>query len=276
MLSYVHAYHAGNHADILKHVVVTLILEHLRQKETPFAVIDTHAGSGIYSTEDERLLKTGEFEAEKVIEGCPDEMKKYAEIVGKFSQQKKYPGSPLIENFLLRPEDRQVLSELHPQVFSELKESARRFPVKPEILFQDGWRTLLASTPPKERRGLCVIDPSFEDAEDFDRCAESVARSLKKWRGGIFAIWYPLTMRRVAEISSMKERISLAVDSEEPKTLDIRLEVKDPRELTGLASLYGSGMLVVNFPYRLDEKMERILPFLCERLSGRSWAVEKR
>lgn len=294
MLSYIHAYHAGNHADILKHLTISLILEHLAQKEKPFTVIDTHAGSGIYSLHDARAQKTGDASSgvEKIIRNEKLAISnfsdcKFFQIVSEFYENGEYPGSPLVENAFLRNGDEQILSELHPLAFEELKScfSEKEFgftgKVRPQIHKRDGYELLKAVTPPKIRRGLVVIDPSFEDSEDFEKCAESVSLVHKKWNSGIVALWYPLIERRSAEISLMKERISSSVylkDSPEAKILDIQMEVRKREDMTGLASLYGSGMFIVNFPYQLDEKMREILPALSEILgeTAKAWSVELR
>jgi len=284
MLSYIHAYHAGNHADILKHITISLILEHLKKKDKPFTVLDSHSGSGLYNLDDERLLKTNECEVEKFLNGIYDSdfdiekspISNYVSIVKEFYSQAQYPGSPLFESKLLRENDELVLSELHPKAIEELRENAKAFPHKPKIHFRDGYEMILSQTPPKTKRGLCVIDPSFEDAEDFSKCGETIAKILKKWSGAVIALWYPLVNHRVMEISMMKETISSALDSTEPKILDIQFEVKDPAEMTGLASLYGSGMFIVNFPYKLDEEMESILPFLKELLKAKEYSIDKR
>ena len=314
MLSYIHAYHAGNHADILKHLTLSLILEHLCQKEKPFTVIDTHAGSGIYRLDDERAQKTGEADSgiQKILTRTDaDRLLHFARndenvaltdghaeddaVAGRFLQliQKyfllgEYPGSPLLENEFLREGDEQILSELHPKAFEELKncfynrrkeckKSGKSF-FEPKLHKRDGYELLSAITPPKIKRGLAVIDPSFEDASDFEKCGEIIAKVHKKWNAGIIALWYPLVAHRSMEISMMKEKIAASVDSNEPKILDIQMEIKRKEDMTGLASLYGSGMYIVNFPYKLDEEMKEILPALTEILgdTAKIWSVEKR
>lgn len=284
MLSYIHAYHAGNHADILKHITISLILEYLKKKDKPFSVFDSHSGSGLYDLSDERLLKTNECEIERLLNAIYESdfdfetssISKYVSIVQKYYEKNKYPGSPLLESELLREQDELILSELHPKAIEELKESAKDFPHKPKVHFRDGYEMLLSLTPPKTKRGLCVIDPSFEDAEDYSKCGETISKILKKWSNAVIALWYPLVSHRVMEISMMKETICSAIDSTEPRILDIQFEVKDVAEMTGLASLYGSGMFIVNFPYKLDEEMEQILPFLKSALNGREYSLLKR
>lgn len=293
MLSYIHAYHAGNHADILKHLTLSLILEHLCKKEKPFCVIDTHAGSGIYRLDDERALKTGEAESgvEKIVRNFESKESSdfdFFNIIHDYYSRGQYPGSPLIENTYLRKGDEQILSELHPTAFDELKncfynrrkgceESGKTF-VEPAIHKRNGYEMISALTPPKIKRGLCVIDPSFEDASDFEKCGEVISKVHKKWSAAIIALWYPLVSHRSMEISMMKEKIAGSVDSSEPKILDIQLEVKRKEDMQGLASLYGSGMYIVNFPYKLDEQMKEIMPKLADILgeTAKVWTVETR
>ena len=315
MLSYIHAYHAGNHADILKHLTISLILEHLRKKEKPFCVIDTHAGSGIYSLHDARAQKTGEASTgvEKLLSFSQRTQSaqrdfnstngllaktalcelqssvrnlKYFDIIQEFYAQAEYPGSPLIENAFLRQGDEQILCELHPTAFEELracfyekkiacKESGTAF-FEPALHKRDGYELLSAITPPKIKRGLAIVDPSFEDASDFEKCGEVISRVHKKWSAGIIALWYPLVAHRSAEISMMKERIAASVEATEPKILDIQMEIKRKEDMTGLSSLYGSGMFIVNFPYQLDVQMREIVPILSEILgeTAHEWSVD--
>ena len=327
MLSYIHAYHAGNHADILKHLTLSLILEHLCKKEKPFTVIDTHAGSGLYYLDDSRALKTEEaksgverlinssqsigehresFENETERNSKPQintdstdyksfnlcssvkSVDKFLEILHSFYARSEYPGSPLIENMFLREGDEQILCELHPTAFEELKncfynrrkecKADGKIFVEPAIHKRDGYEFLKAVTPPKIKRGLCVVDPSFEDASDFEKCGEVISAVHKKWSAGIIALWYPLVSHRTAEISMMKERIASSVEAAEPKILDIQMEIKRKEDMTGLASLYGSGMFIVNFPYQLDEQLKEIMPALSEILgeTANLWSVEAR
>lgn len=293
MLSYIHSFHAGNHADILKHLVISLILESLCKKEKPFTVFDTHAGSGIYDLTDSRLEKTGEAQTgiEKLMKAAKNDAgkipnllsvgKKYLEIAEKYYDEEKYPGSPLIENEMMRNGDVQILSELHPTAFEELEFCfhKKNLVTKPKIHSRDGFEMLKALTPPEIKRGLAVIDPSYEDASDYEKCAKTICSVHKKWPVGIIALWYPLLTRKTSELGEMKEAIfdSAGQNETEPKILDISLEVKNPDEMTGLASLYGSGMIVVNFPYELDKKMEAVLPELSEILgeSAKNFSIEK-
>ena len=303
MLSYVHAFHAGNHADILKHLTLSLILHHLCKKDKAFTVIDSHSGSGLYSLRDERAIKTGEAEGgvEKLLKSagmlieeskkspCPDlseAINSYLSLLNDFHSQNKYPGSPLIENAFLRNGDQQILNELHPRAYQELtscfdeKEYAGTFKIKPQIHKRDAYELLRAFTPPKIKRGLAVIDPSFEDASDFEKCGKVIGEIHKKWQTGIIALWYPLISHRKAEITLMKENIQALVErlssNDEAKILDLQLEIKKEEEMTGLASLYGSGMFIVNFPYQLDLELKSLMPSLSKILSEseENWSLD--
>ncbi len=276
MLSYIHSFHAGNHADILKHVTLSLILEHLCKKEKPFTIIDTHAGSGIYDLNDERLLKTGEAKCgislflkkisdlEKTNESSEEIkiLEPYLKIVRPYFEKSLYPGSPLIENSFLRQSDVQILSELHPKTIEELKENARTFKTQPQIHYRNGYELARAITPPEIKRGLCVIDPSFEEKSDYETCGKLIAQIHKKWPVGVIALWYPLVSHRKMEISAMKETIACSAPDLDGKILDLEMQVKNEEEMTGLASLYGSGMFIINPPYQLEEQMQKVIPFI--------------
>ncbi len=277
MLSYIHAYHAGNHADILKHITVSLILSYLCKKEKPFTIFDTHSGSGIYSFSDERLRKTDEAEdgikrflarlSEYELSNEHEEERKliapYIEIVRAYALKNLYPGSPAIENNFVRPDkDIQILSEFHPTVINELKENARNFNSKPQIHFRDGYEMLKALTPPEIKRGFCLIDPSYEDKKDYDDCIKAITEVHKKWSVGIIALWYPLLTHNEGEVTNLIDRIEFLAESTQSNFLNIRLEVKEPEKFSGLAALYGSGMVIVNPPYTLASDMEKIIPFI--------------
>ncbi len=289
MLSYEHIYHAGNHADILKHATLTLILGRLLKKEKPFTVYDTHAGFGRYDLTDTRAQKTNEAEngirrllcafadeSPGITERTPPQMQEAAALLAPYltlcrtyAAQDRYPGSPEITRAMLRDKDRLLLSERHPQAIAVLRDTMRTPPltatqvsVKPQIHFRDGYEMLRALTPPPTGRGLALIDPSFEDTSDFSACADTICAVHKRWPNGIIALWYPLLEHRATETARMKRQIisCAAATQTEPTVLDIQLAVQSPAEKTGLAKLYGSGMLVLRFPYQLDNQMRTILP----------------
>ena len=307
MLSYEHIYHAGNHADILKHLTLTLILERLLKKDKPFTVYDTHAGFGVYDLTDVRAQKTNEAESgvKKLLEAAnempepspnmtnahteisvPAILSPYLALCRAYAKEKKYPGSPEIARSLLRPGDSLILSELHPKAIEVLRENMKKPPLvhaneaaRAKIHYRNGFEMLSALTPPVTKRGMAIIDPSFEETQDFSDCADTICAVHQKWAGGILALWYPLLEHRRTETARMKQQIisSAQAAATEPNVLDIQLSVQSPEEKTGLAKLYGSGMFVVNFPYLLDEQMENALPYLAKVLGNENaiWSVEK-
>ncbi|MEE3410040.1 MAG: 23S rRNA (adenine(2030)-N(6))-methyltransferase RlmJ [Treponema sp.] len=384
MLSYLHAFHAGNHADILKHAALIQLLKKLNQKSAPYSFFDTHAGSGLYSTQGEKARKTGEAargvlalaecagkeaaqdlnggspnlglatdtdsrpksgadqEALQVQNGggqqetdaslrsggaLPAAISDYLNFVRPYLARDLYPGSPLIERAFLRPGDAHTICELHPTEFEALKENcARDFGLRSafdpdqeaaapnfglptdtasrqksaaassgpsavphtQILKADGFKTLLAQTPPKIKRGAALIDPSYEEAADYDAVAKTVIAVHKKWSAGIIMVWYPLLAHRAAEIEKMIESICAAAKIQNANTNILRADfcvdtAQSHTEMplkenaaakaaaalsskTGLSSaaprLYGSGILVLNAPWKLDQELDEALKYL--------------
>jgi len=280
MLSYIHAYHAGNFADILKHTVFSYTLEHLGKKDKPYTVIDAHSAAGRYNLTDQRILKT--HEAEKgIVELFKTDEKVLKEIFGDFFytilknylNKKIYPGSPEISRCYLRKCDTLLLNELHPKVIEELKENIRK-PLlvekteEPNIYIknEDASKFLKECIPPKIKRGCVIIDPSYEDKNEYEDTAKMVINSLRKWSTPTYLIWYPLLVHREDEIESMKKIIYDFVDVRKPgdeeKCYFFEIKIKAPSQMTGLAKMYGSGMIVINPPYGLKEKMNQTIPLI--------------
>lgn len=295
MLSYEHIYHAGNHADILKHIVLTLILEHLKKKPTPFSFIDTHAGSGVYALNDERALKTNESEGgirrffSALEAGVPPDVRaqflsdafpfaSFTALEKIYLAHSRYAGSPEIARCLLRACDTVTLCELHPQAFSALKTALRSSPLFGNVELEtqcavhlhkrNGFELLSSLKPPA--RGVVLVDPSYEELSDFTDVATALCALYKRWRSGVFALWYPLTTSKGFACSKMREALISCVQTteREPKILDVQLTVCEQEALSGKASLYGSGMMIINAPYKLDSELEVLLPAL-ERLLGK-------
>lgn len=277
MLSYQHVYHAGNHADILKHYVLTFVLNSLNKKEKPYTFFDTHSGSGLYDLTDSRSLKTSEAEAgiAKLLkqENAPEELKNYLDFVRTYTEKGFYPGSPEIERAFMRQQDVLVLSELHPQEIENLKqnmnhtgtgmnanqEGAASNPVV-QIHKRDGWEMIKAMTPPATKRGGVLIDPSYEEDEDYENAAEAIIKVHKKWSSGIILLWYPLLEHREIEIKKMLDSITQAVHSVNVNTELENLQLcVNPK---GSYRLYGSGMLVINAPWKLKEEGETVINYL--------------
>lgn len=267
-MNYRHAYHAGNFADVAKHAALSRLVEYLKLKDKAFRVVDTHAGIGLYDLSSEEAQKTGEWlggigrllqaklslEAEALL----------APYLAAVSAQNpdggvaRYPGSPLIVRHLLRPQDRLSAIELHPQDFQRLKTLfAGDFQVRAIEL--DGWLALGAHLPPKEKRGLVLVDPPFEQAGEFERLVDGLVRAHRRWPGGIYALWYPIKDR--AAVKDFRESLKA---SGIPKILDVAFEVRRP---TREARFDGSGLVVVNPPFVFEKEMRVILPELHKALA---------
>lgn len=289
MLSYLHAYHAGNHADIIKHIVVSEVIRYMEKKEKPFTFFDTHSGSGLYKVSDERAQKTGEINSGiimlkdklKNIDLDDSALKSYLSMAETYLEKGEYPGSPYIEADLLRKEDFLVLSELHPAESENLKSNmnakakAKADCCNIAVHKRNGFEMLESLTPPKTKRGAVLIDPSYEELSDYSDVADAVLKAFRKWNGGVFMVWYPLLSYRMGTIENMVERITEGVHTLSPNTdvNDFRLCVssENAHEETSLSKtasprLYGSGMLVVNTPWTVPDTMKKTLPVLEEFL----------
>jgi len=262
-VNYRHAYHAGNFADVVKHVVLTRLLEYLKQKDKAFRVIDTHAGVGRYDLSSVEAQKTGEWQGGigRLMDAAfaapvAALLAPYLEAVRSLNPEggiQKYPGSPMIARHLMRKQDRLSAIELHPKDAAKLRTLfAGDFQAR--IIELDGWLALGAHLPPKEKRGLVLIDPPFEEAGEFDRLVDGLVTAHKRWPGGIYALWYPIKDRKavVAFRKALKQ-------SGIPKLLDIEFEI---RPASSEPSLDGSGMVVVNPPFTLEGELRTVLPAL--------------
>ncbi len=266
-MNYRHAYHAGNFADVLKHVVFSRILVYLQRKEAALRVIDTHAGTGLYDLSSEEAQKTGEWRdgigrllAAELPRDVAELLAPYLDAVRAVNGSDDfsfYPGSPMIARHLLRRQDRLTAIELHPKDALALKE---RFAGdhQARIIELDGWLAMGAHVPPKEKRGLVLVDPPFERPGEFGRMIEGLQRAYRRWPGGTYALWYPI--KNAAEVTAFRDGLAHAGIA---KIIDITLEVTTARDRPGLA---GSGMIVVNPPFLLAQEMEAILSALVPAL----------
>ena len=263
MLSYRHSFHAGNHADVLKHTVQSLILGSLKAKDKAFVYVDTHAGAGAYDLASKEMEKTGEY-----LDGiqrlwqqdCPAALDAYIAVVKKLNHSgelRHYPGSPLLAAELCRSQDRLQLSELHPADFPRL-ESLFRGDRRIQIHKVDGYANLKALLPPIERRGVILIDPPYELHHEYSDVVNGVMDGLKRWGTGTFAIWYPVVQR--TDVSFLERKFSAAGL---PSTLQIELNVLPENNRFGMT---GSGMIVVNPPWKLASTMDDLLPWLATAL----------
>ena len=262
-MNYHHAYHAGNFADVVKHVVLARLLEYLKQKDKAFRVIDTHAGIGRYDLSSMEAQKTGEWQGgigrlidTELDAGVAALLAPYLEVVRELNPNggvKTYPGSPLIARHLLRKQDRLTAIELHPQDAGRLKAVlAGDFQVR--VIELDGWLALGAHLPPKEKRGLVLIDPPFEKEGEFSRLVDGLSRAHRRWPGGIYALWYPIKDRK-AVLAFRKALKETGI----PKLLDIAFEI---RPASTEPNLDGSGLVVVNPPFTLEGELRLLLPAL--------------
>lgn len=264
MLSYQHEYHAGNHADVLKHVVLTLLIQALQRKPSSLRVIDTHAGSGTYDLTSPAAQRGREYERgiARVLaadEPLP-EIASYLKAVKSLNRQgalRHYPGSPQIARTLLRPQDQLELFELHPQAVSSLETTFGR-DAQTHLHRRDAFEGISAVLPPPERRGIVLIDPSYELGTDFTHVLSALATGHRRWSNGVFAIWYPLVDKPgVDRFLRQLENLPM------PKVFDARLEVA----AVGTPGLRGSGLVIVNLPFGVDEQLGRVLPWLHRHLA---------
>ncbi|MBS0394208.1 MAG: 23S rRNA (adenine(2030)-N(6))-methyltransferase RlmJ [Proteobacteria bacterium] len=278
-MNYRHAYHAGNFADVLKHVVLVGLLEHLGRKDTPYLYLDTHAGRGRYPLAAAETQRAGEFRQgiARVLEasGAPPLVARYLEVVRALGVEDgrllAYPGSPLVALALLRPDDRAALCELEPREASALRTLMRAEP-RAQVHERDGYEALAALLPPRERRGLVLLDPPYEAADEFERLARALVAALGRWPGGVYAAWYPIKAggadgRFLAAMAASGVRRQLVAE--------LTIERDDSP-----AGLNGAGLLIVNPPWQLDSRLAESLPWLhgCLAPAGRgrtrvSWLV---
>ena len=266
-MNYQHAFHAGSFADVHKHLVLTRILEYLRAKPAAFRVIDSHAGAGRYDLLGPQATRSGEWHdgIERLLvaaqQGAADAtlaalLRPYLDLVIAFNgggPLRLYPGSPLIAQARLRRQDRLIACELEPQAAAVLK-LALRGDARAKVLEIDGWIAVKANVPPKERRGLVVIDPPYEEAADFTRLVTALAEAHRKWPTGIYLLWYPIKDRAAPDALARRlRRLKM------PKILRCELITAPPRAPARLA---GSGLIVVNPPYPLAGELRVLLPAL--------------
>lgn len=264
MFGYRHAFHAGNFADVFKHVILVQLLRALHKKDKPFFVLDTHAGAGLYNLRSTEAQKVGEYRhgIARLWEtgNLSPELKDYRELVATFNPSEKlsiYPGSPRLIQRLLRAADRLVACELHPSEFPILQEemAGER---NVSVLRLDGYDALKAHLPPKESRGLVFVDPSFEMDREFERLKSAIRLIQQRWRHGMVAIWYPILHR------APSERFHAAlVQQDYPELLCAELGLRPYDSPQGM---HGCGVIIVNPPWQLDATLKRLLPELREIL----------
>lgn len=276
MLSYRHAYHAGNHADVLKHSLLCLVLAKLTVKDSPCVYIDTHAGAGLYQLNSAQAQKTGEaaggierlLAAPTSIPGLAPYLKTVHQLRGKRPQS--YPGSPAIAQQLLRPQDKLNLLELHNKEIDTLRANLGR-DRRLSIHHRDGFEGLPALLPPPCPRGLVLMDPAYEVVADYAQAVASLAKAQARWQTGTYMLWYPLLARQRDRSGWLKHELH----RQRPRNLLIaELWVQPASEEYGM---HGSGVAIVNAPWQLDEQLSALLPALSELLTqapGAGWKLD--
>lgn len=264
MLSYRHAFHAGNHADVLKHTSLTLILQKMLQKDKSFCYIDTHAGAGIYNLRDAMAEKNREYlTGVKKIQRCntPESLAGYFDVLERFTANDRYPGSPAIAAALLRPQDKLHFFELHNTEYANLQASLGS-DKRANLYHRDGIEGALALSPPTPRRGFILIDPPFEQAAEYTAITRLVSELHRKWPVGVIAIWYPL----LAKLRNRAPAMLASIKKTNPKSLFCaELWIKPQAQEYGM---HGSGLALINLPWQVDEQLQMLLPALNEQLSG--------
>lgn len=270
-MNYRHAYHAGNHADVLKHVALTRLITLLQKKDKGFLFLDAHAGIGTYALDGMEALKTGEWQGgvgkltapfSADVEALLSPYRKIIADLNPAGHLNRYPGSPELAARMLRPQDRLVLNELHPQDFAAM---ARDYAgdKRVEVLREDAAVAIKLKLPPAERRGLILIDPPYEQADEAQRAVDMLGQGLRRFATGVFALWYPV------KADGLDKRVADGVAALGiAGTLQVELRVREAFDAGGLA---GSGLLIVNTPWTFDDEMKRVAPALAQRLGLGDW-----
>ena len=263
MLSYRHAFHAGNFADVLKHSVLTLVLDYMTRKEKGFHYIDSHSGAGMYQLTDEYAQKTGEYKegiAKLVNEkNIPDALQPYIDLINELNPDSDsnnltlYPGSPGIAKRYMRRQDSTHLFELHPTDIEHLNEFCYRWK-KVFIKQSDGYQGVLGLVPPPSRRGVVLIDPPYEIKEDYPKAVKTIINAYKKFATGTYILWYPVVKREL--INNMEQQFT---SSDVKNLLQIEFCLDNDSDEYGMT---GTGLFIVNPPWQLAKQLEEILPFM--------------
>jgi len=265
VLSYRHAFHAGNYADVIKHLVLCRILAYLAQKPAPLCYVDTHAGAGAYDLTGEYAGKTGEYRQGIGQlwrrDDLPAAIKAYLDLVTRFNANDeliRYPGSPWFAQQLLREQDRLELCELHSSEFPLLQQNFAK-DRRVHCHFEDGFTKSIALLPPREKRGLVLIDPSYEVKDDYRRVVELLQKLHKRFATGVYALWYPVVERRRIE------QLEAGLAKTGIRRIDLyEIGVAADGRAPGMTS---AGMIVINPPWKLREEMTEALAWLAPLLS---------
>jgi 23S rRNA (adenine2030-N6)-methyltransferase len=273
-MNYRHAFHAGNHADVLKHLIISRIIALLARKEAPFVCLDSHAGLGLYDLKGDEASRTGEW-----LEGIarlwnaddlPASTDDYFQVLKAMNpdgELRYYPGSPELARQLTRDQDRVLLNEKHPHDGQLLKENMRG-DRRVAVHLGEGWHVPRALLPVAEKRALLLIDPPFEQSDEQDRCITALNESISRMRQTIVAIWYPIKDER--QLKRFYQGLS---KSTAPKLLRAELFVHSPDDATRLT---GSGLVIANAPWGLEDELKELLPWLAKNLaqSEGNWRLD--
>lgn len=268
-MNYRHIYHAGNFADVHKHLIFTLALQYLQQKEKGLFVLDAFAGIGLYDLSRVEPNKTGEYleGIAKIMESPaqnPD-LLGFQKLAGLYWGGRSYAGSPLLAATMLRPQDRLIANELHPEDVEELRHHLRGFE-RVKVTAEDAYQCIRAHIPPSERRGIVLVDPPFEKPDEFQLLVRQMEEWKKRWATGVFMIWYPIKAGQ-----PVRELHQAAADMGINRTWVSEILLRK-RDLAG--GLNGAGMVVFNTPFGLPEKIDGLAQELCSKM-GQGW-VESR
>jgi len=279
MFSYRHAFHAGNHADVLKHIVLLQVLDYLNRKDAPWWLIDTHAGAGIYDLRSPWARQSGEAQsgvlrllqtADAVADTMPAAVQRYLHALQSFNQTKSlhwYAGSPWLALHAMRPQDRLRLFERHSTEADVLAHNLRclqpRQQRRIEMRQTDGFTGLQALLPPPTRRGLVLIDPSYEDKQDYRRVPQALQAALDRFAHGSYCIWHPLVQRH--DVAKNIAKLVETLKTQSPADwLHVTLQVSRPALGHGL---HGSGVFLINPPWTLADTLRQTLPWLTRALA---------
>ncbi len=273
-MNYRHAYHAGNHADVFKHLVLSRLLALMSRKEQAFAYLDTHAGIGLYDLRGDQASRTGEFlEGIARLWQADDLPPLTADYMGMIrdmnpdGELRYYPGSPEVARRLTRPQDRVQLNEKHPQDGLLLKENMKG-DRRVAVHLGEGWHVPRALLPVPEKRAVMLIDPPFEQLDEMQRCAKALKEAVGRMRQTVAAVWYPVKDQR-----ALKRFYQDLAGSGAPKLLRVELLV---HSLERPDSLNGSGLAIANPPWGLEEELRQLLPWLAVKLGQTqgSWRMD--
>ncbi len=265
MLSYRHAFHAGNFADVLKHSVLSLVLDYMTRKEKGFCYIDSHSGAGMYQLADEYAQKTGEYKAgiAKIIndENAPEALEPYLSLINSLNlnsdELEIYPGSPGVAKAFVRRQDSSHLFELHPSDIQHLEDFCQRWR-KVFVKQSDGYKGVLGLVPPPSRRGVVLIDPPYELKEDYQKAVKTIVKAYSKFSTGTYIVWYPVVKRSFIE--QMQKDFT---NSEVKNLLQVEFCLEKDTEEYGMT---GTGLFIVNPPWQLSQQLEQILPYMKAKL----------